>query len=74
MRSFHALPAFNTFLRQSYFVDVYNKGAEPLSWNASASDDWIVLSRSAGTTRTEERDEVSVDWEQVPAEKRSWEA
>ena len=67
MRSFHALPAFNTFLRQSYFVDVYNKGAEPLSWNASASDDWIVLSRSAGTTRTEERIEVSVDWEQVPA-------
>ena len=66
MRSFHALPAFNTFLRRSYFVDVYNKGSEPLQWNASASDAWIVLSRTAGTTPTEERIEVSVDWAKVP--------
>lgn len=52
VRSYHMLPAFNTFLRRSYFVDVYNKGGGPLQWNAEASDDWIVLSRTAGTTRT----------------------
>ena len=66
LRSFHMLPTFNTFLRRSSFVDVYNKGREPLRWSASASDDWIVLSRNAGTTRSEERIEVSVDWTKVP--------
>ena len=66
LRSYHMLPAFNTFLRRSYFVDVYNKGGGPLQWNAEASDDWIVLSRTAGTTRTGERIEVSVDWTKVP--------
>ena len=66
LRSYHMLPAFNTFLRRSYFVDVYNKGGGPLQWNAEASDDWIVLSRTAGTTRTGERIEVSVDWSKVP--------
>lgn len=66
LRSFHMLPTFNTFLRRSYFVDVYNKGGEPLQWSVSASDDWIVPSRTAGTTRTEERIEVSVDWTKVP--------
>ena len=66
LRSFHMLPTFNTFLRRSYFVDVYNKGREPLQWSVSASDDWIVPNRTAGTTRTEERIEVSVDWTKVP--------
>ena len=66
LRSFHMLPTFDTFLRRSHFVDVYNKGREPLQWSASASDEWIVLSRTAGTTRTEERIEVSVDWTKVP--------
>jgi len=27
LQSFHSLPCFNTYLRQSYYVDVFNKGA-----------------------------------------------
>ena len=39
LRSFHMLPTFDTFLRRSHFVDVYNKGREPLQWSASARAD-----------------------------------
>ena len=31
-KSFHSLPCFNTYFRQSYYVDVFNKGATPLKW------------------------------------------
>lgn len=65
-KSFHSLPAFNTYFRQSYYIDVFNKGATPLKWNASVSDDWILLSKETGVTSTEERVEVSVDWAKVP--------
>ena len=67
LRSFHALPAFDTYLRCSHFVDIYNKGTGLLQWHAAPSDDWIVPSRRAGSTRIEERIEVSIDWTKVPA-------
>ena len=66
LKSFHSLPCFNTYLRQSYYVDVFNKGASPLKWKASVTDSWILLSKKAGETSTEERIEVSIDWEKVP--------
>ena len=66
-KSFHSLPCFNTYFRQSYYVDVFNKGATPLKWKASVSDNWILLSQKAGETTTENRIEVSIDWAKVPA-------
>ena len=57
-KSFHSLPSFNTYFRQSYYVDVFNKGATPLKWKASVSDNWILLSQKAGETATENRIEV----------------
>lgn len=66
MRSFHALPAFSTYLHRSYYVDVFNKGAATLKWKASTANDWILLSKKAGETATEERIEVSIDWAKVP--------
>lgn len=69
-QSFHALPAFNAYLPKTYFVDLFNKGTAPLKWSASPSDRWIVLSQSEGETATEERIEVSIDWNAVPSGER----
>lgn len=65
-KGFHSTPCFSTYLRQPYYVDVFNKGATPLKWKTSVSDDWIVLSKKAGETATEERIEVSIDWKKAP--------
>lgn len=70
VKSFHSLPAFNTYFRQSYFVDVFNKGSQPLQWQAKSDYDWIVLSKCNGSTSTEERIEVSIDWTKVPVGER----
>lgn len=65
-RSFHALPCFNTYLRRSYWIDLYNKGNGFIKWQAQPSADWIVLNKTSGETATEERIQVSVDWKKVP--------
>ncbi len=69
-KSFHSLPAFSTYVRKSYFVDVFNMGAAPLKWSAKASDKWIVLSKKEGNTATEDRIDVSIDWNAVPVGER----
>lgn len=70
LQSFHSLPCFNTYLRQSYYVDVFNKGATPLKWKATVTNDWILVSKKSGETATEDRIEVSIDWAKVPAGER----
>lgn len=70
LKSFHSLPCFNTYLRQSYYVDVFNKGAAPLKWKTAVTNDWILVSKKSGETATEDRIGVSIDWAKVPAGER----
>lgn len=62
----HQLPVFNALTKKSYYIDVYNKGEEVLTWNAKTNEAWIKLSKSSGITPYEERIIVSLDWEKVP--------
>ena len=68
--SIHTLPAFNTYFRQSYYVDLFNKGIIPLNWSVTTSDDWIVIDKKEGITKLEERIWVSIDWTKVPVGER----
>ncbi|MCO6026200.1 glycosyl hydrolase 115 family protein [Prevotella cerevisiae] len=63
---YHTLPAFNKYLPQSHFIDIFDKGSVPLSWRTSTSERWIKLSVREGNTSTEQRVEVSIDWKLVP--------
>lgn len=67
MKSFHSLPCFNRFTRRSYYIEIYNKGLGQLEWTAKSSDPWIIISRKSGITQSDERINVSVDWNKVPA-------
>ncbi|MBN2013319.1 glycosyl hydrolase 115 family protein [candidate division KSB1 bacterium] len=62
-----ALPCFNSLYNESHYVEIFNKGTMPFTWEASANQDWIQLSKSTGTTAAEERIWVSIDWSQAPA-------
>ncbi len=68
--SFHSLPAFNTYLRQSYYFDVFNKGASALNWDIKTSADWILVNKKKGTTKLEDRIWASIDWTKVPVGER----
>ena len=66
-RAFHALPAFDNYLRRTYPVEIYNRGGGTLAWTAHASEPWVVLSKSAGKPADEERITVGIDWEKAPS-------
>lgn len=66
MSSFHMLPMYNTYFRQSHFFDIFNKGTNSINWNIKVSEDWIQINQKKGYTTTEDRIWVSIDWVKVP--------
>lgn len=68
--SLYTLPAFNTYLRQPSFFDIFNKGQAALNWSIKTSEDWIKVNKAKGTTQTEDRIWVSIDWAKVPMGER----
>jgi hypothetical protein len=60
---------FDSYQRQSRFIDVFNRGLGSFHFNAKASDPWIVLSATNGEVSKAERLLVSVDWKNAPADK-----
>ncbi|WP_100611219.1 glycosyl hydrolase 115 family protein [Confluentibacter lentus] len=62
----YKLLQFNKHFNDSHFFEVYNKGSLTLNWKATVSQDWIKLDKSEGTTKTQQRIKVSVDWDKFP--------
>jgi hypothetical protein len=62
-----ALPAFDPYARQSYYVDVFNRGQTPFEFTAQATEPWVVISPDHGLVETERRLTISLDLTRVPA-------
>ncbi|HEV8217936.1 MAG TPA: glycosyl hydrolase 115 family protein, partial [Gemmatimonadaceae bacterium] len=60
------LPTFDAYQRQSYFIDIYNRGQTAFEFAIAADQPWVKLSRSHGAVNAEERVWVSVNWASVP--------
>lgn len=61
-----ALPQFDAFNQQRFFVDVFNKGRRPFDFVAAADASWIRLSSTGGKIEKEERVWINVDWNKAP--------
>ena len=59
------LPAFDTYERQSRFIDIYNRGQTPFAFSITTQAPWLVIEPSQGTVRQQQRVSVSVDWSRV---------
>ena len=60
------LPTFDPYSRQTYHVDVYNRGQTPFEYTAQSTEPWLTVSPSRGTIDREQRVAVSVDWLRAP--------
>ncbi len=60
------LPVFDSFNRQEYYVEVFNRGRIPFAYTAAGSDQWIEISSSSGTVEKQERFTIGIDWRRVP--------
>ncbi|HET9982036.1 MAG TPA: glycosyl hydrolase 115 family protein [Longimicrobiales bacterium] len=61
-----ALPRFDPYLRQTYHIDVYNRGRTPFEYAARAGAPWLLVTPESGTVEKQTRVSVSVDWARVP--------
>lgn len=61
------LPEFSVFTQDKHYVDIFNRGRQPFSFTATASEPWIQISQEEGTVEQEVRLWVSIDWSRVPA-------
>ena len=61
------LPVFDKFNKQTYYIEVFNKGKEPFNYTLVASVPWIEFSNMSTKIETQQRILVSIDWDNVPA-------
>ncbi len=62
-RSFSTFDPIND---QKYYIEVFNKGKQKLTYSITSENDWIQLSSSGGTIQYDEKVYVSIDWDKAP--------
>ncbi|HYD51483.1 MAG TPA: glycosyl hydrolase 115 family protein [Gemmatimonadaceae bacterium] len=60
------LPAFDPFLQQTWHVDVFARGSQPVDFTATAGEPWVTVTPSRGTVTADQRLAVRVDWAKAP--------
>jgi hypothetical protein len=63
-----SLGIFDSVAQQTRQVNLYNRGSTPVGYTVKTNAPWIVASRSDGTVSLEDKFEVHVDWNTVPAD------
>lgn len=57
---------FDPINDQHYYIEIFNRGSEKLSYNLEAKSEWINLSSEQGTVQYDEKVFVSIDWDKAP--------
>ncbi len=61
-----ALPAFDDRMRQSFYIDIFNRGRQPFEFTITPEAGWIEVTTTQGTVNTDQRVFVSVNWKNFP--------
>jgi hypothetical protein len=59
------LPEFDVYNRQTYYVEVFNRGMKPFEYSIQCGKPWITIHPMKGKIETEERLWVGIDWEKA---------
>jgi hypothetical protein len=60
------LPEFNSFLKQSHYIELYNRGVRPFKFSALSPVPWIKISVQSGEIEKQQRLWIQVNWEDAP--------
>jgi beta-xylosidase len=61
------LPAFDPYQRQTYHLDISNRGQTPFDYTVQTGEPWLIVSPPRGRVDKEQRVAVSIDWSRAPA-------
>lgn len=57
---------FDPLNNQNYFIEIFNKGSELLTYLIEAKEEWIKLSSEKGSIKFDEKVFVTIDWDKAP--------
>lgn len=64
---------FDPINNQAYYIEIFNKGNDTLSYKLKAKDEWIKLSSEKGSFLYDEKIYVGIDWEKAPKGRKNGE-
>jgi hypothetical protein len=64
-----SLPEFDNFNNQSYYIELFNRGAGNYDFSIVAKNSWVLISQTRGTIESEKRIWIQVDWNKIPVGK-----
>lgn len=64
-----SLPEFDSFGKQSYYIEIYNRGKNQFDFTITTDAPWIKISIAKGSIQKQTRLYISVDWEKIPSAK-----
>ncbi|MBC3538820.1 glycosyl hydrolase 115 family protein [Rufibacter sediminis] len=60
------LPEFSPFAKQGHYLEIFNRGQQPVTYSITSGAPWLKVSQPSGTVAKEQRLWVTVDWAQAP--------
>jgi hypothetical protein len=64
------LPEFSSFVKNSYYIEIFNKGVLPFTFTAIPEKPWIRVSLEQGIVIKQKRIWVTIDWDKAPKGKK----
>lgn len=61
-----SLPAFDSFARQEYYIDLFNAGQTSFKYRLKISEKWLLVPEKQGVVSKDKRILVHINWEQLP--------
>jgi O6-methylguanine-DNA--protein-cysteine methyltransferase len=62
-----ALPEFDPFNQQKYYIEVFNRGQAPFEYKIESGAPWLLVTPMQGKIDKQQRVWVNVDWQKAPA-------
>ncbi len=60
------LPAFDSLNKQRSYIDVFQRGTKPITFDFTSSAPWIVIEPGSAFNRKDSRLWVGIDWDKAP--------
>jgi len=66
-----ALPEFDCYNKQKYYIEIFNRGAIPFDFKINCEKPYLIISQKKGKIDKEKRIWIKIDWELAPKGKNN---
>jgi hypothetical protein len=70
--SIAVLPEFDSYNKQNYYIEIFNRGSIPFDYSVQTSEPWIKIDYPNAKIEKEKRLFIGIDWEKAPIGKNKF--